>query len=138
LSDERSSNRRIMGTSKNLLEGRVGWAPATALWIAFLNLNLMFGPLGGVFFIATNGSLLSTVCAGIASGVSMTVLATHRGYRTAIVLNAVATLVGAVHLAVLVTDFGRHPPGADILAVLSAAVCGATIPLNLLRSERRT
>src|SRR5262245_36152784 len=108
--------------------------PPIAFLIAFANLNLMFR--GPTVFVGTNGSLLANVCAVIASASSMIVLAKYRGYRTAIRLNVVAALLGAVEFVVVASnDWHAYP--SEIIAILSAAVCGATVPL-LLRSKRRS
>jgi hypothetical protein len=79
----------------------------------------------------TNGSWLASVGALIASASSGFALASRRGYRTSVALNVVAALLGAVDM---VASNDWHRP-ADILAILSAAACGASIP-NLLRRRR--
>jgi hypothetical protein len=90
---------------------------------------------GPAVFVGTNGSLLASVCAVIASASSIIVLANYRGYRTAVALNVVAALLGAAEFA-LVASKDWHARPSEILAILSAAVCGATVP-HLLRSEGR-
>jgi len=71
--------------------------PTIAFLIAFSNLNLVFR--APPVFVGTNGSPLSSVCAVIASVFSMIALAKYRGYRTAIRLNGVGALLGAVEFA---------------------------------------
>jgi hypothetical protein len=71
----------------------------------------------------------------IASVSSMIALEKYRGYRTAIALNVVTALLGTVEFAVVASN-DWHARPSEFLAILSAAVCGATVPL-LFRSERR-
>jgi Ca2+/Na+ antiporter len=108
--------------------------PTMAFLIAFSNVNLIFRTPDVA--LGTNGSLLASVCAVIASVSGVIALARHRGYRTAIALNVMAALLGVLQFSVAASNYDGHPRPADILAILSAAACGATVPL-LLRSKRR-
>jgi hypothetical protein len=107
--------------------------PALAFLIAFSNVSLIFAAPDAV--MGTNGSLLTSAGAVIASASSWIALGSHRGYRTSIALNVVAALLGAVDIAVVASN-DWHPRPADILAILSAAACGASVP-HLLQSKRR-
>jgi hypothetical protein len=80
----------------------------------------------------------NTAVAALASGVSMIVLPKHRWYGVAIGLNIVAALLGALSVAMLFTARDGHPPAADLLAILSAAICGATIPLGLSEGRQNS
>jgi len=103
--------------------------PTIAFLIAFLNLNFIFTVPDAV--MATYGSVLTSLGALIASASSGLALASRRGYRTSVALNVVAALLGAVNM--LAKDDWHRP--ADILAILSAAACGASIR-KLLRRRR--
>ena len=109
--------------------------PFIAFVIASLNANLMLNAPDEAMG-ATYGSLLATVCSVVASVSGVIALGTHRAYRTAIVLNTAATLLGAMNFLAAAIKYDGHPRPATILATLSAAACGATVPL-LLRSKRR-
>jgi integral membrane sensor domain MASE1 len=88
--------------------------------------------------MGTNGSLLASVCAVIASASGVLALGRHREYyRTAIALNIVAALLGAIDLTAAASKYQGHPRLADILVILSTVACGATVPL-LLRRLRNT
>jgi len=106
--------------------------PALAFLIAISNVNLIFTVPDAV--MGTNGSLLTSAGALIASASSGIALGSRRGYRTSIALNVVAALLGAVDIAVVASN-DWHPRPADILAILGAAACGVSIP-KLLRRRR--
>ena len=110
--------------------------PVIAFVIAFSNINLIFGAPDVA--MGTNGSLLASVCAVIASVSGVIALGRHRTYRTAIALNVVAALVGTMDLLAAADNYDGHPRPADILAILSAAACGATVPLLLSSGRSRT
>src|SRR5262245_23689147 len=103
--------------------------PTIAFLIAFLNLNFIFTVLDAV--MATKVSLLTRSVALIASASSAIALGCRRGYRTSVTLNVVAALLGAVNM--LASNDWHRP--ADILAILSAVACGASVR-TLLRRRR--
>jgi Ca2+/Na+ antiporter len=112
----------------------VAMLPLVAFLVAFSNVNLILRAPDVA--MGTYGSLLASVCAVVASVSGVIALGGHRAYRTAIALNMVAALLGAMNVLAAASNYDGHPQPANILAILSAAACGATVPL-LLRSKRR-